>query len=72
MTLLVWWLLVSGSFLNLIIYTLLNDNMRRGLALSWRLLAFRVGLLKVDPMLAASADATRATLTTTLSKQVRS
>jgi hypothetical protein len=37
----VWWLLVAGSFLNLAIYTLMNDNMKRSLGHAWRFLAFK-------------------------------
>ncbi len=72
-TLLVWWLLVSGSFLNLIIYTLLNDSMKRSLVLSWRMLGFKMGLRKEDPTLAAAATSNKpssaATKTTSLVNQ---
>ncbi len=63
---------MSGSFLNLIIYTFLNDNMRRSLSLSWRLLAYKAGLRKEDPVTeaASSSSASNSTRTTrTLTKQ---
>ena len=64
-TLLVWWLLVAGSFLNLIIYTLLNDNMRHSLSLSFRMLAYKLGLGKDDPIAAAASRAGNRSGTTT-------
>ncbi|XP_059081126.1 uncharacterized protein LOC131878967 [Tigriopus californicus] len=44
----VWWLLVSGSFLNLIIYTFLNKKMKRSLLLSWRHVVLRVRSIYVN------------------------
>ncbi len=47
--LIVWWLLVTGALLNMVIYALMNDNMRRTIKHA----AFRLGMCRKDPSLGA-------------------
>ena len=39
--LIVWWLFISGSFINLVIYTSLNDSMKRSISHAKRLILSR-------------------------------
>ena len=39
--LIVWWLFIYGSFINLVIYTSLNDSMKRSISHAKRLILSR-------------------------------
>ncbi len=45
----VWWLLISGSFINLVIYTSLNDSMKKSITHAVEFTLFKLGLRRDDP-----------------------
>jgi len=59
--LIVWWLLISGSSINLVIYTSLNDSMKRSISHARRLIMFRCGMWEDTPRPGTPTERTMST-----------